>query len=136
MERRLQSDRFRYRPERAREEEMKMFVKKALLAAVAVMTLAGTNAAMAVDRNHDGIPDHSRLEHRVMHDRYWRPGYGRFVERDRVFLELRNHNYVRFVGEPYFYRDHYVVRTYNRFGRVVFVEVNPYTGAFIGEIVL
>ena len=39
-----------------------MFVKKALLAAVAVMTLAGTNAAMATDRNRDGVPD--RFEHR------------------------------------------------------------------------
>jgi hypothetical protein len=41
---------------------------------------------------------------------------------------------VRYVGNPYFYRGHYVVRSYNRFGRIVFVEVNPYTGGFIGEI--
>ena len=112
-----------------------MFVKKALLAAVAVMTLAGTNAAMATDRNRDGVPD--RFEHREMaHDRYWKPGYGRIVERDRIFVELRHHNYARFIGDPYFYRGHYVVRSYNRAGRVVFVEVNPYTGAFLGEIVL
>ena len=38
------------------------------------------------------------------------------------------------VGDPYFYRGHYVVRSYNRFGHVVFVEINPYTGGFIGEI--
>ena len=120
-----------------------MIVKKALLAAVAVMTLAGTGAATAMDRDHDGRPDRSWAERHdhdgyrdAHHDRYWRPGFGRFVDRDRVFVELRRHNYVRFIGEPYFYRDHYVVRTYNRFGRVVFVEVNPYTGAFIGEIVL
>jgi hypothetical protein len=115
---------------------MKMFVKKALLAAVAVMTLAGINGAMAQDRNHDGIPD--RREHRevVAHDRYWKPGYGRIVERDRIFVGLRQHHYARFIGDPYFYRGHYVVRSYNPAGRVVFVEVNPYTGAFLGEVVL
>ena len=37
------------------------------------------------------------------------------------------------IGDPYFVRGHYVVRTVNRFGRTVFVEVNPYTGAFLGE---
>jgi hypothetical protein len=115
---------------------MDMFLKKTLLAAVAIASLAGTNAALAVDRNHDGLPDHSRAERVVEHDRYWRPGFGRIVERDRIFVEMRRHNYVRFIGDPYFDHGRYVVRTYNRFGRVVFVEVNPYTGAFIGEIVL
>ena len=32
-----------------------------------------------------------------------------------------------------FLRGHYVVRSYDHFGRLVFVEVDPYTGAFIGE---
>ena len=112
-----------------------MFFKKALMAAAAVATLvvAGANGAAAADRNRDGVPD--RLErHAVVHDRYWRPGFHGYVARDRVFVELRRHNYVRYVGNPYFYRGHYVVRSYNRFGRVVFVEVNPYTGGFIGEI--
>ncbi|HEX4293338.1 MAG TPA: hypothetical protein VHZ29_04330 [Rhizomicrobium sp.] len=122
---------------------MTMLIKKTLMAAVAVLTLAGTNAAMAVDRDHDGRPDRSWAEHHdrdgyrdVRHDRYWKPGYGRYVARDRVFLELRNHRYTRFIGDPYFYHDRYVVRAYNRVGRVVFVEVNPYTGAFMGEVVL
>jgi hypothetical protein len=112
-----------------------MTFKKALMAAAAVATLvvAGANGASAADRNHDGIPD--RLEHRaVMHDRYWRPGFHGYIGRERVFVELRRHNYVRFIGDPYFYRGYYVVRTYDRFGRVVFVEINPYTGGFIGEI--
>ena len=110
-------------------------LKKVLMAAVAAMTLAGaTNSAMAVDRNHDGIRDNSRLEHVVMHDRYWKPGYRNYIARDRVFVNLRNRGYVRFIGDPYFYRDRYVVRSYNRFGKIVFVEVNPYTGGFIGEV--
>jgi len=111
-----------------------MTFKKALLAAAAAMTLFGTNAAMAVDRNHDGIRDHRTLERRATHDRYWRPGYGRFVARDRVYFELRRHRYVRFVGEPTFVGGRYVVRCYNPYGRVVFVEINPYTGAFLGEV--
>jgi Ni/Co efflux regulator RcnB len=115
-----------------------MLLKKTLLAAVAVASLAGTNAAFAVDRNHDGLPDRSRAERIVEHDRYWRPEFraGRYVERDRVLVELRRHNYVRFIGDPYFFHGRYVVRTYNRFNREVFVEINPYTGAFMGEIVL
>ncbi|MEI9932735.1 MAG: hypothetical protein WDM89_19930 [Rhizomicrobium sp.] len=109
--------------------------KKVLMATVAALTLAGaTNGAMAVDLNRDGIPDHSRLERVVMHDRYWKPGYRNYVARDRVFVALRNRGYVRFVGDPYFYHDRYVVRSYNRFGKIVFVEVNPYTGGFIGEV--
>jgi len=111
-----------------------MTFKQTLLAAVAAITVFGANSAMAMDRNHDGIRDHSRLERRVMHDRYWRAGYGRFVARDRIFLELRNHRYVRFIGDPYFVDGRYVVRCYNPYGRIVFVEVNPYTGAFLGEV--
>ena len=34
---------------------------------------------------------------------------------------------------PVFLRGHYVVKSFNRFGHVVFVEVNPYTGDFLGE---
>jgi hypothetical protein len=114
-----------------------MIFKKALMAVAAAATLivAGANGAAAADKNGDGVPD--RFEHRaVMHDRYWRPGFHGYVNRDRVFVTLRHHHYARFVGNPYFYRGHYVVRSYNRFGRVVFVEVNPYTGGFIGEIAL
>ena len=36
-------------------------------------------------------------------------------------------------AHPIFVHGHYVVRSFNRFGHVVFVEVDPYTGAFIGE---
>ncbi len=70
------------------------------------------------------------------HDRYWRSEYRnrRFVGRDHIFMELRRRHYTRFVGDPYWFQGRYVVRAYDRFGRVVFVEVNPYTGAFIGVI--
>jgi len=31
-------------------------------------------------------------------------------------------------------RGHYVVRSYDRFGRVAFIEIDPYTGGVIGTI--
>ncbi|HVZ90805.1 MAG TPA: hypothetical protein VG843_04070 [Rhizomicrobium sp.] len=114
-----------------------MLTKKFLMAAVATLTLFGGSGAMAMDRDHDGRPDRSwaeRHDRDGYRDRYWKPGFRAFVGRDRIFVELRRHRYVRFVGDPYFFRGRYVVKTYNRFGRLVFVEVNPYTGAFIGEI--
>jgi hypothetical protein len=38
------------------------------------------------------------------------------------------------IGEPYFIHDRYLVRTHDRFGRIVFVQVDPYSGAFIREV--
>lgn len=115
-----------------------MFNKKTLMAAVAVLGLVGTTGiATARDRDHDGRPDRSWAEkhdHDGYKDRYWKPGFRSYIGHDRVFINLRNHGYARFVGNPYFYQGRYVVRSYNRAGRVVFVEVNPYTGGFIGEI--
>jgi hypothetical protein len=67
------------------------------------------------------------------HDRYWQPGFrGGFAPRDRLFLTLRQHNYNRFDGDPYWYRGRFVVRSFDRRGRAVMIELNPYTGAFIG----
>ena len=69
------------------------------------------------------------------HDRYWRPEFhGGFVARDRVFFVLRQHQYNRFDGDPYWFQGRYVVRTFDRWGRPVIVELNPYTGEFIGVI--
>jgi hypothetical protein len=120
-------------------------MKKLLLTAAATVLLTATGAGMAMadpgndnhynwmDRNH-----HDNGLHRGdrNHDRYWQPEYreGRYVDRDRVFVTLRAHHYNRFIGDPYWYQGRYVVRSYDRFGHVVFVEVNPYTGGFIGVV--
>lgn len=120
-----------------------MLLKKTLMAAVAasVLAMTGASTVSAADRDGDGRPDHSWAERHdhdgfrdAHHDRYWKRGFGHYVGRDRVFLELRNHHYNRWIGDPYFYHGRYVVRSYNRSGRIVFVEINPYTGGFIGEI--
>ncbi|MDE2182899.1 MAG: hypothetical protein KGJ78_07750 [Alphaproteobacteria bacterium] len=86
-------------------------------------------------RNHrDWRDDHGNWH--SDHDRYWRPDYRdrHYVDRDRIFGELRRRRYRRFAGDPYWFQGRYVVRTYDRWGNVVFVEMDPYTGAFIGVI--
>jgi len=109
-----------------------MNLKKFLLAvsAAAVLAATGATVAQAYDWHR---PAHPVI---VRHDRYWQPGFrdGAYVGRDRIFVALRAHHFVRFVGDPYWYQGRYVVKTYNRWGNLVFVEVNPYTGAFIGEV--
>lgn len=101
-----------------------MYNIKTLLAAasMAVAMAAGASSASAApwDRHMDRRMDN----HMTMH----RP----YVMHDRVVQVLRAHHY-RFVNDPIFIRGHYVVKTANWRGRTVFVEINPYTGAFIGE---
>ena len=99
--------------------------RKILLAAAAALAVSGLAApADAAPWNHR-VDRHS---HPVVRHQIHR----HMVERVRVFDTLRFHRY-RAIGEPYFLRGHYVVRSVNRFGRVVLVDVNPFTGAFIGE---
>jgi len=95
------------------------------IAALAVMSLAGSANAAPFD---DRMGDHRFDRHAIVRHEFHRP----IVERVRVYDTLRFHHY-RWVGAPYFVGDRYVVRTVNRFGHPVLVEVNPYTGAFIGE---
>ncbi len=117
-----------------------MIIKKLLLAASAAAVLAATGASSALaDDWHDRGGHHDMDRHGDRrggdHDRYWREEFRdrHFVDRDRVFFEMRRHHYDRFDGDPYWYQGRYVVRTF-RHGHVVYVEVNPYTGGFIGEI--
>ena len=93
-------------------------------ASLAVLSVAGITAAAAQPWDHHGgraYERHERFEHRAT------------VGRVRLAQALRFHRY-RMIGEPYFVHDRYVVRTHDRFGRVVFVQVDPYSGAFIGEV--
>ncbi len=123
-----------------------MNIKRLLLtaAAAAVLSTAGAGMAMAGPHggggpgHHSGHGYHGGPGHHDSwrgHDRYWRHGYRHgYLGHDRIFWGLRRHHYTRFIGDPYWFNDRYVVRTYDRFGNVVIVEVDPYTGAFIGVI--
>ena len=101
-----------------------MFNSKILLAAaaLAVSSLAGTANAAPWDHRFDHRPGP------VVRHEFHRP----YVERVRIYDTLRFRHY-RGIGDPYFVRGHYVMRSINRFGRPVVVEVDPYSGALIGE---
>lgn len=104
-----------------------MYSIKTLLAAATMTIAMAAGAAQAAPWDHR---DHRPLaRHELMRQDFRRP----VIVRERVFDTLRFHHY-RGVGNPYFVRGHYVVRSFDRFGRTVFVEVDPYSGAFLGEI--
>ena len=93
--------------------------------------------AMRGDAMHGGMHnDRGRDDHdmRNNHDRYWQPHYRGFVAQDRIFQALRGHGYARFNGAPYWFQGRYVVKSFDRRGRPVFIEVNPYTGDFVGVV--
>lgn len=113
-----------------------MFGKKTLFAAatLVVLSAAGFGSASAAPWEHrtDRIERRmdrfdNRMDRRI--DRIERRHYA-----DRFMIQrgLRPYNY-RMIGAPYFMRGHYVVRTYDRFGRVVLVRIDPYSGAYIGR---
>ena len=107
-------------------------MKKLLAAAsLAVISAAGIGAASADPWDH-GRHDGWRDRGFERHDRFEHRGY---VDRMRVFDNLRFRHY-RMIGDPYFFHGRYVVRTHDRFGRVVFVQVDPYSGAFLREVIL
>jgi hypothetical protein len=100
-----------------------MFAKKTLLTAAALgaLTLAGLGAAEARPAHHGMVVVHRPVVHRP------------YVARTRVLETLRLHRYVG-LGSPYFLHGRYVVRSHDRFGRTVLVEVDPFTGRFIGVV--
>src|ERR1043166_5077363 len=112
---------------------MTMFNMKSVLAAasLAALSAAGIGAAAAQPWDHgyhNGWRErawerHERFEHRA------------FVHNMRVAETLRFHR-LRMIGDPYFFHGRYMVRAHDRFGRTVFVQVDPYSGAFIREVFL
>jgi len=113
---------------------MTMFSMKTILAAasLAVLSAAGIGAASAQPWDHSGYHHGWRDRAWERHDRFERRA---FVDRMRIADSLRFHRY-RMIGEPYFVHGRYVVRTHDRFGRIVFVQVDPYSGAFLREVIL
>jgi hypothetical protein len=69
-------------------------------------------------------------------DRYWRSQYGdrKFVDQDSVFRTLKKHHYNQFEGAPFWFHGRFMVKTFDRRGNVVMIEVNPYSGAYIGLV--
>jgi len=100
---------------------MKTFLAAASLTVLSAAGL-GSASAQPWDRHGDRAwVRHERFEHRA------------YVDRIRLDRALRFHSY-RMIGDPYFVHGRYVVRTHDRFGRIVFVQVDPYSGAFVREV--
>jgi hypothetical protein len=113
-----------------------MFAKKTMLAAVALaaLTAAGLGAANAqprdMARDHRGpVATHQTVRHDIVRHEVRRTT----VTRLRVAETLRMHRYVG-LGDPYFFHGHYVVRSHDRFGHLVLVQIDPWTGRFIGTV--
>jgi hypothetical protein len=102
---------------------MKTFLAAASLA---VLSVAGIGTAVAQPWNHHGWRERAYERQ----ERFERRAH---VDQMRVAQSLRFHRY-RMIGDPYFVHGRYVARTHDRFGRVVFVQVDPTSGAFIGEV--
>ena len=103
---------------------------KTFLAAASLAVLSAAGLGSATAQPWDRYGDHHRDRGWVRHERF---EHRAFVNRMRVADTLRFHRY-RMIGDPYFVHGRYVVRSYDRFGRTVFVQVNPYSGAFVGEV--
>ena len=103
-----------------------MRTTKTLLTAatLAVLTAAGIGAASAAPWDRYPAPI---VRHELRFD-----AHRHFVSREQIRATLRFHHY-RGLGEPTFVRGHYVVRVVGRYGRPLLVEINPYTGALLGE---
>jgi len=103
-----------------------MFAKKTIMAAAALAALTAAGLASAQAQPiHRGPAAH----HQVMRHDVHRP----YVAHTRVTQTLRMHRYVG-LGNPYFFHGRYVVRSHDRFGRTVLVQIDPWTGRFIGVV--
>jgi hypothetical protein len=117
-----------------------MFSTKTFLAAAAlsVLTAAGIGSAGAApwEARHDRQEirhDRQDLRHDRREIRHDMRDHRHYVERGRLHSILGGRHYT-VIGDPYFVGGRYVVRTHNRFGHTVFVRIDPYSGAFIGEV--
>lgn len=111
-----------------------MTIKKILTAAatVAVLSVAGAASASADSwYGHDGYYDNrgdygdnyrGGYERDGDHDNGWHRGW---YNHDRWHDGGRFHH-AHYYGRPFWYHGRYVVRSYDDFGRVSFVEVGPH----------
>ena len=107
-----------------------MLAKKTILAAAALaaLTAAGLGSATAQPRDMRGPARHEMTRGDFRND-----FRGPFVDRRTVYATLRMHRFTG-IGDPYFLRGRYVVRSHDRFGRPVLVQVDPWTGRYIGVV--
>jgi hypothetical protein len=112
-------------------KETIMFSTKTLLAAasLAVLTAVGLGSASAAPWDHRGYDRHDRFDRH--HSRYDR--HHGYVSRMHIHRALRPYRFT-VVSDPFFLRGRYVVRTHDRFGRTMLVQIDPWSGAFIRRL--
>ena len=94
-----------------------------LPALTAAMMFAAMGAASAdSDRDSHGVDP--RVVMKV-------PVHSTLLPRERVVEVIRG-RHIRFVGDPYLYNGRYVMRCYDKLGRLAYCQVDPYSGAFLG----
>ena len=111
-----------------------MPLNKFLMAAATAATLLTAGALAAGASAADAAPWNGYRHGPVLRPVVVQRVDRRVVVDHRVVFDTLRVRHVRYVGNPYFVRGHYVVKSFDRFGHATFVEVNPYTGAFIGFI--
>ena len=92
------------------------------LAAAMVLT-AATAASADSDRDRHGVDPRVIMKVQPLHST--------LLPRDRVVEVIRG-RHIRFVGDPYLYNGRYVMRCYDKLGRLAYCQVDPYSGAFLG----
>jgi hypothetical protein len=104
-------------------KEPTMLARKPLLIATALgaLMVAGIGAAEAQPLHRGPVMSHRAVMHRP------------YVAHARILETLRMHRYVG-LGNPYFLHGRYVVRAHDRLGRTVLVQIDPWTGRFIGVV--
>jgi len=110
-------------PITASTPNFKQFITGAVAAiALAASGLAANAATVVVQKGHKVFVERRAPIVKVA---------PRYIGRDRVIAIVRARK-IRYVGMPYWYRGYYVLRCYDRFGRMAFCRIQPRTGAFLG----
>ena len=99
-----------------------MYSRETLLAAAALAVFSAGIGSAGAAPWHDRGHDHHRA-----------PTHRHYVDRGHIERILAPRHY-RLIGAPYFWHGSYVVRSHDRFGHVVLVRIDPYSGAFLGEV--
>jgi hypothetical protein len=101
---------------------LKQILSGAIAAAALLVAGAADAGTVIIEKKHKTIVEHHVPVGRMA---------PRYIGHDRV-IEVVRGRHIRFVGRPYFYRGYYVLRCYDRVGRLAYCKIHPRTGAFLG----
>jgi hypothetical protein len=100
-------------------------MKLNLLPALAAAMMFAAVGAASADSDRDSHSVDPRVIMKV------RPVHSTLLPRERVVEVIRG-RHIRSAGDPYLYNGRYVMRCYDKAGRLAYCQVDPYSGAFLG----